>query len=150
MNKERNKMIKCINNPLFNDNDIMIKISQLYKLNVLTDILNSNIKLNDNTLSYIIITDNYFIILIRQSTNSRFLIRNINNIYLDVITINDYKINIYDSFQLDNTITFKVENEKKSIILFNIIGDSLSFNSNFIGINLLTKVNRILIAKFKD
>ena len=147
MNKERNKMIKCINNPLFNDNDIMIKISQLYKLNVLTDVLNSNIKLNDNTLSYIIITDTYFIILIRQLNNSRLLIRSVNNIYLDVITINDYKINTYDSFQLDNTMTFKVENENKSILLFNIIGDSLSFNSNFIGINLLTKVNRILIAK---
>lgn len=134
--------------PLFKEKDIINKLCKIYNIEKLIDIKNNLIiKENNNKLSYLIILESYFILIIyNQIYNKwRIIIRNQNIIILDIKTKENYKIIKYE---LNDYIFFNVKKDNLKTLLFTINKKDLLLllNSKFFGFKLNEKINKFYIV----
>lgn len=128
--------------PLFNDSDILSKLCSIYRLSPVISSVGPDMLILDSTVSYILVCDCCCVLIIRQKSNWRLIIRDTNRVKLDVVTKNDYRIvPKADS----RAMTFYAEREKTAWI-FEIVGQTMRTNPDFIHLDITATVHRMVAA----
>lgn len=132
--------------PLFKEKDITNKLCDIYGLKKNLE-FNSNLIIKDSKTSYLIIGENYFIILIYlfNENNWRLIIRNLFKIFIDIKTKLNYFINVEYS---PNSINIKLKNNdlKNNDLKFNNMEENLFtilFDNNIISTKYFNFVDKI-------
>ena len=130
-----------IKHPLFNDIELIDRLMHLYSMIPITDLINTNTVVKDTSLSYIIVTDTFYILLIRTST-IRLVVRYNNNVYIDSIMKPNWSMDVDFT---DNALYFKISSGASHAYLFYIKDSVIHFNTNMFKLNA-THVKRIIAA----
>lgn len=122
-----NTMVK-VKHPLFNEAEIIERLLSLYKVRPLVEMLNTNTVVKDNSISYVIVTDMYYILLLRKHS-LRFIIRDNVNIYTDSYMKSTWSMNIKHE---NNCLSFNITSDACSTYLLYIKNNTVYFNRNMI------------------
>ena len=129
-------------NPLFSEAEFIERLMKTYGIKHVVDLVNTNTFVQDNMLSYLIVTRRYYIILIKSSL-TRLVIRDKCNVYMDSVIKNDWRVDVLNS---NNNISFNITCLSITTYLFYINSNAIYFNKSLLGCNNDT-VLRIVAAK---
>lgn len=131
-------------NPIFTSDDIYDKLCKLYKLNPVIESMDPSTLITDTDVSYIILGEKCYIVLIKQSVNWRVVVRDQTNLYMDVTTKNNY--NIFP-FYSNGILFFILDNSTKSTWFIAICDGKISFNRNFYDLNLNSTLTKFSVLR---
>ena len=124
-------IMKNINsqNPLFSESEFIERLLCVYKLKHVVDLINTNTFIQDNMISYLIITNRYYILVIRKNKSTRIVIRDKFKIYMDSVIRDDWRMVITNN---NNEIHFNILRTSNSTFLFYIKNRFLYFNKTLL------------------
>ena len=130
-----------MHNPLFSETEFMERLMRMYKIRYVVDLVNTNTFIKDSALSYVIVTQRYYILLIRDK-KTRLVIRDKCNVYMDSIIKDDWKINI---IQMQGDIHFRILCKTGFTFLFSISSNILHFNRKLLQYNDDTVIRMVAV-----
>lgn len=115
----------CTKRPLFCESELVERLMACYKVRPITDLVNTNTVIRDNTISFVIVTDSYYVLVLRKH-DIHIVVRDNVNVYTDSVMKDTWKMTIV----YGSTITFNIKSATCETYLFYIKDNKIHFNAS--------------------
>ena len=111
--------------PLFCESELVERLMSCYKVRPITDLVNTNTVIHDNTISFVIVTDSYYVLVLRKH-DIHIVVRDNVNVYTDSVMKDTWKMTV----TYGSTIRFNIKSATCETYLFYIKDNAIHFNAN--------------------
>lgn len=115
-----------IKHPLFRESEVIDRLLLFYNAKPLVDLMNTNTVIKDDKISFVIVTDTYYILLLKKQS-LHLIIRDNVNVYKDSIMKPTWKMTTKCD---NNSFLFNITSENCSTYLIYIKNNIVHFNSS--------------------
>lgn len=116
-----------IQRPLFHESEALERLMKCYSVKPIADIHNTETVIKDSSMSFVIATGSYYILLLRRHA-LHMVVRDNVNIYTDSILKPSWKMAM--EYGSDNTIYFNIKSSSATTYLFYVRNNTVCFNKS--------------------
>ena len=113
--------------PLFDESEALDRLMECYGVRPIADLHNTETVIKDGSMSFVIATGSYYILLIRRHA-VHMVVRDNVNIYTDSILRPSWKMAM--EYGSDNTVYFNIKSASAATYLFYVRDNTVCFNKS--------------------